>query len=405
MIARCLQLLLVLLACAVPVCGLAGNGPVGGPRDQALLNKIKQQPLMFFVATGPPNACGPGCSSWIAADGYFDADAGKRFRDFLNEPARRQLPVFFNSLGGIASQAVVIGLTLREYRMRAGVARTIPEGCRPAPALNDACRRQVQSASEQKAKLMPPGAHCASGCVYALLGASERQVAPTAELGVHSVRFIWALSSRSPSAPPPTTDVIDSALRNYMVEMGVDPGLIDAATKVSPDRMHWLTRAEIAKFGIESRDFYETPWTALQETPSIFSVSKSWSRKEPTGEERTTVVRIRCANPSGYLLAYRSELPLIEANTKLEVRLGWEDGDVAFGSAAALPGGSIFYSTIPDELMQRAASQAKLQVRELRGPTELRNFNVSALGLALALKQLQTSCDDTDAAAAAVKLP
>jgi len=149
-------LLLVLLAC-LPASGPAGGAPVGGPRDQALLAKIKQQPLMFFVATGPANACGSGCSSWIAADGYFDSDAGKRFRDFLNEPARRQLPVFFNSLGGVASQAVAIGLAMREYRMRAGVARTMPEGCRPGPALNDACRRVVLAGSEQMAKLLPAG--------------------------------------------------------------------------------------------------------------------------------------------------------------------------------------------------------------------------------------------------------
>ncbi len=402
MIARRFCLLLVLLAC-IPASGLAGNGHVVAARDQALLAKLKQQPLMFFVATGPPNACGPGCSSWIAAEGYFDADAGKRFRDFLNEPTRRQLPVFFNSLGGIASQAVAIGLSMREYRMRAGVARTIPEGCRPAAILNDACRRHVQPDADQKAKLMPAGARCASGCVYALLGASERQVAPAAELGIHSVRFVWALSGRNPTAPPPSTDTVDGALRNYIVEMGVDPGLIDAAAKVSPDRMHWLTRAEIARFGIESRDFYETPWTALRETASIFSVSKSWSRKEPSGEERSTVVRIRCATPSGYLLAYRSELPLIEANVRLAVQLAWDGGAASFGSAAALPGGSIFYSTVPDEFMQHAASQAKLQVKEMRGPTEIGNFSVSAAGLAGALKQLQARCDEPEPAAAAAQ--
>src|SRR5581483_1483724 len=117
MIAGRFCLLLVTLAC-IPASGLARSGPVSGPRDQALLAKIKQQPLTFFVAAGPANACGPGCSSWIAADGYFDSDAGKRFRDFLNEPVRRQLPVFFNSLGGVASQAVAIGLAMREYRMR-----------------------------------------------------------------------------------------------------------------------------------------------------------------------------------------------------------------------------------------------------------------------------------------------
>ncbi len=403
MIAGRFCLLLILLAC-VPGSGLAGSGAVAGTRDQALLAKIKQQPLIFFVASGPANACGPGCSSWIAADGYFDSDAGKRFRDFLNEPARRQLPVFFNSLGGVASQAVAIGLAMREYRMRAGVARTTPEGCRPAPGLNDACRKLVLAGSDQKAKLLPAGSHCASACVYALLGASVRQLAPTAELGVHSIRFIWALSNKTPTGPPPSTDGVDSVLRNYMVEMGVDPGLIDSAAKVSPDRIHWLSRAEISKFGIETRDFYETPWTALQETPSIFSVSKSWSRAQSGGEERTSVIRIRCATPSGYLLAYRSELPLSESSARLAVRLGWDDGEVSFGSSAAIPGGSIFYSTIPDDLMQRATSQHKLQVSETRGSTELGNFSVSTAGLAAALNQLQMHCNDTDAAAA-VKLP
>jgi hypothetical protein len=397
-------LLLVLLAC-LPA-GPAGSAPVGGPRDQALMAKIKQRPLIFFVATGPANACGPGCNSWIAAEGFFDSDAGKRFRDFLNDPARRQLPVFFNSLGGVASQAVAIGLAMREYRMRAGVARTVPDGCRPAPALNDACRRLVLAGSEQKAKLLPAGSHCASACVYAVLGASVRQVAPTAELGVHSIRFIWALSNRAPTGPPPSTDSVDSVLRNYMVEMGVDPNLIDAAAKISPDRIHWLSRAEINKFGIETRDFYETPFAALQETPSIFSVSKSWSRMQPGGEERTSVLRIRCANPAGYLLAYRSELPLSEGNGRLAVRLGWDGGDISFGSSAAIPGGSIFYSTIPDDLMQRAAGQRKLQVIETRGSTELGNFSVSTAGLSAGLNQLQMHCNETDAAAeAAEKAP
>ncbi|MBV8509561.1 MAG: hypothetical protein JO289_05275, partial [Xanthobacteraceae bacterium] len=221
---------------------------------------------------------------------------------------------------------------------------------------------------------------------------------------VHSIRFIWALSNKTPTVPPPSTDVVDGVLRNYMVEMGVDPGLIDAAAKISPDRIHWLSRTEISKFGIETRDFYETPWTALQETPSIFSVSKSWSRMQSSGEERTTVMRIRCATPSGYLLAYRSELPLSQASARLAVRLGWGDGEISFGSSAAIPGGSIFYSTIPDDVMQRTASQRKLQVTETRGSTEFGNFGISTAGLVAALNQLQMHCNDTDAAAA-VKLP
>ena len=49
--------------------------------------------------------------------------------------------MFFNSLGGSTNQAATIGRTLRQYRMRAGVARSIPEGCRPALGMNGACSR------------------------------------------------------------------------------------------------------------------------------------------------------------------------------------------------------------------------------------------------------------------------
>jgi hypothetical protein len=86
------------------------------------------------------------------------------------------------------------------------------------------------------------------------------------------------------------------------------------------------------------------------------------------------------------------------------MRLSWDNGDISFGSSAAIPGGSIFYSRIPDDLMQRAAIQRKLQVSETRGSTELGNFSVSTAGLAAALNQLQMHCNDTDAAAA-VNLP
>src|SRR5215472_10808108 len=35
-------------------------------------------PITFFVATGPANACGPGCDGWIAAEGKIDLNAAQR---------------------------------------------------------------------------------------------------------------------------------------------------------------------------------------------------------------------------------------------------------------------------------------------------------------------------------------
>ena len=43
------------------------------------------EPMIFFVANGEPNACGSGCSEWIAAEGEFDGPAvEQRFRKLLN---------------------------------------------------------------------------------------------------------------------------------------------------------------------------------------------------------------------------------------------------------------------------------------------------------------------------------
>ena len=63
---------------------------------------------------------------------------------------RRDLPIFFSSTGGLVGQAVSLGEAMREYRMTAGVGRTMPEGCRGG--VDDACRRMIQSKREHKAR-------------------------------------------------------------------------------------------------------------------------------------------------------------------------------------------------------------------------------------------------------------
>jgi hypothetical protein len=40
-------------------------------------------PIVFYVAKGDPNACGPGCREWIVAEGTIDRDAPARLRGLL----------------------------------------------------------------------------------------------------------------------------------------------------------------------------------------------------------------------------------------------------------------------------------------------------------------------------------
>jgi hypothetical protein len=91
---------------------------------ERLLAKVQSEPMIFVVASGELNACGRGCSEWIAAEGKFDESAAQRFREFLAVLPKRDLPIFFNSDGGLLREAVQIGSILRENRMTAGVLKT-----------------------------------------------------------------------------------------------------------------------------------------------------------------------------------------------------------------------------------------------------------------------------------------
>jgi hypothetical protein len=267
--------------------------------------------MIFVVATGEPNACGRGCTEWIAGQGQFDEGAAQRFREFLAVLAKRDLPIFFDSDGGLVSQAVQIGLILRENRMTAGVARTVPEGCHLGFPLDDACRRLMQSKREHKARLYFGGARCGSACVYAMVGASTRHVDPGATLRIHS-------------SVGPEIDKTENFLRRYVVGMGVDPALVDAAAKIPSRSFRGLSRGEIERFGIETRGVHETPWFAYHGPAGEFLLLKSVTY--PTGDTgdqyRTRIVGLACSpfHPSIRFM-YRQELTAKESRTPPMIRV------------------------------------------------------------------------------------
>ena len=253
--------------CCLPVVAIAASD--NSKELERLRATVQSEPLIFVIATGEPNACGRGCTEWITAEGRFDEGAAQQFREFLAVLAKRDLPIFFNSDGGLVSQAVQIGLILRENRMTAGVARTVPEGCHLSVPLGDACRRLTQSNREHKARLYFGGARCGSACVYAMVGASTRHVDPVATLRIHS-------------GVGPEVDKTENSLRRYVIGMGVDPALVDAAAKIPSRSFRGLSRGEIERFGIETRGVHETPWFAYHGPAGEFLLLKSVTF--PTGD-------------------------------------------------------------------------------------------------------------------------
>src|SRR5215510_256166 len=298
--------------CCLPVVAIAASDD---PQEfERQLAKLRSEPLIFVVATGGPNACGRGCTEWIAGAGRFDEGSAQRFREFLAGSAKRDLPIFFNSDGGLLSEAVQIGVILRENRMTASVARTVPEGCHLSFPLDDACRRLMQSKRQHTAKLYFGGARCGSACVYAMVGASTRHVDPGATLRIHS-------------AAGPEIDKAENFLRRYLVGMGVDPALVDAAARISSRTFRGLSRGEMERFGIETRGVYETPWFAYHGLAGEFLLLKSVTY--PTGDTddqyRTRTVGLACSPfPSSIRFMYHQELATKESRTPpvIQVKIG-----------------------------------------------------------------------------------
>jgi hypothetical protein len=281
---------------------------------ERLLARIRTEPMIFIVATGEANACGRGCTEWIAGEGQFDEGAAQRFRDFLGVLPKRDLPIFFNSDGGLLREAVQIGLILRENRMTGGIARSVPEGCHLGTPLGGACRRLMQSKREHKAKLYFGGARCGSACLYAMVGASTRHVDPGATLRIHS-------------AVGGEVEKTENALRRYLIGMGVDPTLVETAMKIPSRSFRGLSRGEMEQFGIETRGVHETPWFAYHGPAGEFVLLKSITA--PTGdtsdEYRTRTAGLTCTlfHPTIRLL-YREELTLKESRAPrvIQAKLG-----------------------------------------------------------------------------------
>jgi hypothetical protein len=337
--------------CCLPAVSIAASDD---PKElERALAKVRSEPMIFVVATGEPNACGRGCSEWIAGQGQFDEGAAQRFRETLGVLTKRDLPIFFNSDGGLLREAVQIGLILRENRMTAGVARTVPEGCHLGFPLDDACRRLMRSKREHKARLYFGGARCGSACVYAMVGASTRHLDPGATLRIHS-------------GVGGEIDKTENSLRRYVMGLGVDPALVDAAAKIPSRTFRGLSRGEIERFGIETRGVYETPWFAYHGPAGEFLLLKSVTY--PTGDTgdqyRTRTVGLACSPvPSSIRFMYHQELTAKESRTPPMIR--------------AKIGDSLIDLTTLNPQKDLVEKSFDLEPRQLQGAIETGSFEIT----------------------------
>jgi hypothetical protein len=255
--------------------------------------------LTIYLAKGEANSCGQGCDRWIAVEGKVDFGAAARVRRFLRGVKDARLPIYFHSPGGDVRQSFAIGRLLRTRKAIGRVGRTIASACAAASQADEACLKIKTAGGEVAAELATRGAMCNSACGYLFLGATTREVAPDAVLGVHNSKLMVEFRGH-PSARlraeflARLRDRDDRERSAYVEAMGISHELVYLIQTVKFESVHMLTRPELYRFRIDTRHLAETAWT-LQADARAF-IRKTALAKRDEGSFRTMEWRLYCEN-------------------------------------------------------------------------------------------------------------
>jgi len=373
-------------------------------------------PLHLYLAKGEPNACGEGCSEWIAVEGSFDSGAAGRAQAFLRRHGARKLPVYFHSPGGSGNAAIAIGRQLRQLGLTTGVAKTVPRGCASTSDQSDACRTAKRSPQPVAAEWRPD-ANCSSACVWAVIGGKARHVPAAARLGVHSPKFtvtrtfsdgrVQQLSAKQFSSFHRTKAAEHIALtRSYIRDMGIDGGLLETALKVPHESIHYLSRDQIAALGIDRREYTETHWFIAQTSSSTTLLSKWFveARGADRKDYRLSIVLLSCSQPQRATIRYWRGLASDELGRRVnaifsigkhKARLSWTGNGTRLD---ALDNGAVFASssdTVPFDELEAAAAHGAIGVIEtdqIAVAARPRVIELGTQGLAEGIKVLRDKC-------------
>jgi hypothetical protein len=322
---RLLPLRVVLLASCISIALAGSNAASAEPQP---VNPWP--PIVFYVAKGEPNACGPGCGEWIAAEGTIDENAHRRLRGLLNRLGQRKLPIYFHSPGGSVEGGMAIGRLMRERRMTAGVGRTIPRGCDPLQEHEAACDALKRAGRELLSELRTARTLCNSSCVYALIGAAAREVGAGARIGVHEI----AASRYDERGLPVPIDrkslsqeqlkqlrAEEARLARYVAEMGIDKGLFEAAAQIAHERVRYLSLNEIARFAIDPRELHESRWMTDEGPPGPLAVVKFVVEAKGAAPKdyRITLIRLTCGRPAEIRVQLSREVSSLDRPTSIAV--------------------------------------------------------------------------------------
>lgn len=189
----------------------------------------------------------------------------------------------------------------------------------PSKEHEAACDTLKRTGRELLSELRTARTLCNSSCVYALIGAAVREVGAGARIGVHEIavsrydeRGLPVPLDRKTLSQDQLTQLQAAEVRlaRYIEEMGIDKALFGAAAQIGRERVRYLSLNEIARFGIDPREFQESRWMLDEGPPGPLAVLKfvvEAKGSEPK-EYRITRIRLTCGRPAEIRVEYHREL-------------------------------------------------------------------------------------------------
>jgi hypothetical protein len=274
-------------------------------------------PIEFFVATGPANACGPGCDAWIAADGKIDLSAAHRLRKVLAQLGPRKVPLFLHSAGGSVLGALELGRLVRSRNLTVSVGRTTPAGCRRDEPHDKACEVLKRAGQDLVSDLDSSGAMCNSACVLVLAGGAQRSVPPWVRLGVHAIGIDTGKTAIRGSLLAAATRSANARIVEYLHDMGIPKALFDASNAVPHESTRFLQRDELVRFGLDSRDFGETDWRFAEKPP--VAIAKGFFVRAGHADLAypEALLRLSCGAGKSMRLTFAQERPASAVDAKV----------------------------------------------------------------------------------------
>jgi hypothetical protein len=285
--------------------------------------------MQFYVVKGEPDACGRGCDRWIQLEGQIDRAASGRFRRFFVKLRDLNMPLYFYSPGGNLDQAMAMGTLLHEKPATARVGRTILADCGFEAQDSDICLKVKQSGRELHGELTTRGVLCGSACPYLILGASTREIAPDAALAVHNSRIVITFTGGDPTptmvaaANARAHERSDQNIASYFGKVRGDTALLALARTVKFEDMHVLTREEIVRFGIDRREFADTPWIF---EPGAHGMVRKLAMQRKAGEASFHMIqwRVVCFDSDRFELDFQRPILANAASATVSLANGGE---------------------------------------------------------------------------------